>query len=91
MQQQTPTATRIERVEVFPDKDGRPLTWRVEAYDDDGGVAVNIFSGGDAKERAVEYAAWRYGFAYREPQAPDDEGFWLGGERDEEEEPPGFT
>jgi hypothetical protein len=73
MEQQTPTARRIERVEVFPDKDGRPLTWRVEAYDDDdGGIDVNIFSGGDARERAVEYAAWRYGFTYSEPSPRTD-------------------
>jgi hypothetical protein len=27
---------------------------------------VNIFSGNDAKVRAVEYAAWKYGFTYSE-------------------------
>jgi hypothetical protein len=52
----------IERVEVFEERGARPITWRVEAYDSDGGVDVNIFSGSDAKNRAVEYAAWKYNF-----------------------------
>ena len=32
-----------------------PLCWRVEVIDDDGGVAVTIFSGPNAKERAADY------------------------------------
>ena len=59
----TPTnSVTVERVHVFEERDGRPATWRVEAYDSDGGVDVNIFSGNDAKERAIEYAAWKYGY-----------------------------
>ena len=56
------------------------MCWRVEAFDDDGGIDVNIFSGGDAKERAIEFAAWRYGVTYREPLA-----------RADKEEPSGLT
>lgn len=40
-----------------------PLSWSVEAIDTDGegGVDVTIFSGPRARERAVEYAVWKYG------------------------------
>ena len=40
-----------------------PNAWRVEKLDsdEDGGVDVTIFSGPNAHERAVEYAAWKYG------------------------------
>ena len=31
--------------------------WRVEAINDEGGIAVTLFTGPMAKERAVEYAA----------------------------------
>lgn len=36
--------------------------WRVEKLnsDGDGGVDVTIFSGPGAKERAEEYAKWKY-------------------------------
>jgi hypothetical protein len=54
----------FERIAVFEERDARPITWRVEAYDSDGGVDVNIFSGNDAKERAIEYAAWKYGYTH---------------------------
>ena len=43
----------------LPGGDTRPITWCVEAYDDDGGVDVIIFSGNDAKERAIKYAAYQ--------------------------------
>lgn len=48
--------------EVIPDATIRGA-WRVEKLDadGDGGVAVTIFAGPDARERAVEYAAWKYG------------------------------
>jgi hypothetical protein len=40
-----------------------PNAWRVEKLDsdEDGGVDVTIFSGPNARERAAEYAAWKYG------------------------------
>jgi hypothetical protein len=40
-----------------------PNAWRVEKLDSDqdGGVDVTIFSGPSARERATEYAAWKYG------------------------------
>jgi hypothetical protein len=44
--------------EVFEDK-RQPHDWRVEAFDDDGGCYVAIFSGPDAKRRAQEYATWK--------------------------------
>jgi hypothetical protein len=34
--------------------------WRVEWEDEDGGVEVTIFSGPDARDRAFQYAGWRY-------------------------------
>jgi len=36
--------------------------WRVECLDadGDGGVAVTIFAGTSAEDRAIEYAAWKY-------------------------------
>jgi hypothetical protein len=34
--------------------------WRVEWEDEDGGVEVSIFSGPDARDRAYQYADWRY-------------------------------
>ena len=44
---------------VFEDRK-YPGDWRVEKIDDDGGVEVTIFSGPDARERAIQYADWRY-------------------------------
>jgi hypothetical protein len=40
-----------------------PNAWRVEKLDsdEDGGVDVTIFAGPAARERATEYAAWKYG------------------------------
>jgi hypothetical protein len=38
--------------------------WRVEAidFDNEGIIHVTCFSGPDAKERAAEYASWKYGY-----------------------------
>jgi hypothetical protein len=40
-----------------------PNAWRVEKLDSDqdGGIDVTIFSGQCARERAAEYAVWKYG------------------------------
>lgn len=48
--------------EVIKD-DTTPNAWRVEKLDSDGdgGVDVTIFAGPSARERATEYAAWKYG------------------------------
>jgi hypothetical protein len=34
--------------------------WRVEWEDEDTGIEVTIFSGPDARERAIQYADWQY-------------------------------
>jgi hypothetical protein len=34
--------------------------WRVEKSDDDGGSEVAVFAGPNARQRAIEYADWRY-------------------------------
>lgn len=49
------------QAEVVPRKDA-PGSWGVEAidYEDDGAISVAIFSGPDAKERALEYARSKY-------------------------------
>jgi len=54
----------FERIEVFEERGARPTTWRVEAYDSDGGVDVNIFSGNDANSN-LSLAAWTYDDARR--------------------------
>jgi hypothetical protein len=46
-------------VKVFEDRKSTG-DWRVEKFDDDGGAEVVIFSGPNARERATEYADWRY-------------------------------
>ena len=40
-----------------------PNAWRVEKLDadGDGGVDIAIFAGPSARDRATEYAAWKYG------------------------------
>jgi hypothetical protein len=48
-----------EPAKVFEDR-LTPGDWRVEWEDEDGGVEVTIFSGPDARERAIQYADWRY-------------------------------
>ena len=44
-----------EPAKVFEDR-RCPGDWRVEWVDDDGGVEVAIFSGPNARERALRYA-----------------------------------
>jgi hypothetical protein len=50
----------ISRAKVFRDRE-RAGDWRVEKLDDDGGSEVAIFSGGDARQRAIRYADREYG------------------------------
>ena len=54
-------------VEIVERKDS-PGSWSVEAIDIDGDGAVfqAIFVGPQAKERAEEYAAFKYGAQHRE-------------------------
>jgi hypothetical protein len=49
----------METAKVFEDRKW-PGDW-VEWIDDDGGVEVGIFSGPNARERALRYADWQYG------------------------------
>jgi hypothetical protein len=49
-----------ERAKVFEDREC-PGDWRVEREDDDGGIEVAIFSGPNARERAIRYADREYG------------------------------
>jgi hypothetical protein len=44
---------------VFEDRKV-PGDWRVEKFDEDGGAEVAIFGGPNARQRAIEYAEWRY-------------------------------
>jgi hypothetical protein len=48
------------RAKVFGDRE-YPEDWRVEKMDEDGGCEVAVFSGGDARQRAVRYADREYG------------------------------
>ena len=49
------------RAKVFRDRE-HPGDWRVEKLDDDGeATEVAIFSGGDARQRAIRYADREYG------------------------------
>ncbi|HVC61915.1 MAG TPA: hypothetical protein VND19_16335 [Acetobacteraceae bacterium] len=54
-------STRIEAEIAL--RSTAPPTWSVEAIntDGEGGVDVTNFSGPLARERAVEYAIWKYG------------------------------
>ena len=52
-------ARMSEPARVFEDRRSRG-DWRVEKFDDDGGGEVAIFGGANARERAVQYAGWRY-------------------------------
>jgi hypothetical protein len=47
----------------------RRSDWRVEWSGDDGEVEVAIFSGPNARQRAIEYAEWRYG-QFASPATP---------------------
>jgi hypothetical protein len=49
------------RAKVFEDR-VTPGSWRVEKMDDDGGYqVVKVFSGPDARERAIQYAEREFG------------------------------
>jgi hypothetical protein len=48
-----------EPAKVFKDR-RNPEDWRVEWIDDDGGIEVAIFSGPNARERALRYADRQY-------------------------------
>jgi hypothetical protein len=52
-------ATMSVPAKVFEDRKA-PGDWRVEKFDDDGGAEVAIFGGPNARQRAIEYADWRY-------------------------------
>ncbi len=52
-------ARRSEPAKVFEDRKS-PGDWRVEKFDNDGGAEVAIFGGPNARERAIQYADWRY-------------------------------
>jgi hypothetical protein len=47
-------------IEVFERK-GSPGTWSVEAIGSDGEIYQALFIGPEARERAVEYAKFKYG------------------------------
>jgi hypothetical protein len=49
-----------EPAKVFEDRQWRG-DWRVEWNDDDGGCEIAIFSGPNARDRAVRYADRQYG------------------------------
>ena len=49
-----------EPANVFVDRES-PGQWRVEWVDDDGGCEVEIFTGPDARRRALRYAMQNYG------------------------------
>jgi hypothetical protein len=68
------------RAKVFRDR-VHTGDWRVEKLDDDGGSEVAIFSGGDARQRAIRYADREYGAfdeielaPYARPDAPPPRG-----------------
>jgi hypothetical protein len=48
------------RAKLFRDRE-HTGDWRVEKLDDDGRIEVAIFSGGDARQRAIRYADREYG------------------------------
>jgi len=52
-------ATISEPAKVFEDWQS-PGDRRVEKFDDEGGAAVVIFGGPNARERTTECADWRY-------------------------------
>ena len=51
--------TMSEPAKVFEDRQSQG-DWRVEKFDDDSGAEVAIFGGANARQRAIEYADWRY-------------------------------
>src|SRR3954468_24135261 len=54
-----PTADDL-RAKVFRDRE-HTGDWRVEKMDDDAGIELALFSGGDARQRAISYADRVYG------------------------------
>ena len=54
-----PTADDL-RAKVFRDREHNG-DWRVEKMDEDGGIELALFSGGDARQRAISYADRIYG------------------------------
>jgi hypothetical protein len=48
------------RAKVFGDRE-HSGDWRVEKMDEDGGIELTLFSGGDARQRAIAYAGREYG------------------------------
>jgi hypothetical protein len=48
------------RAKVFRDRE-HSGDWRVEKMDDDAGIELALFSGGDARQRAISYADRVYG------------------------------
>ena len=48
------------RAKVFRDRE-HTGDWRVEKMDDDSGIELALFSGGDARQRAISYADRVYG------------------------------
>ena len=50
----------LEPAKVFEDRKW-PGDWRVDWFDDDGGCEVAIFSGPNARERAMRNADRQYG------------------------------
>ena len=57
----------MQSVEVFERK-GLPGTWSVEAIGSDGEIYQALFIGPDARERAVEYAQFKYGLSDPPPR-----------------------
>ena len=49
-----------DQAKVFEDRQS-PGDWRVEWIDDDGGCEVAIFSGPNARDRAIRHADRQYG------------------------------
>ncbi len=54
-----PGATISGPAKVFEDRTS-PSDRRVEKFDDEGGAEVAIFGGPNARQRAIDYADWRY-------------------------------
>ena len=59
----------LEPAKVFEDRVS-PGDWRVEWIDDDGAIEVAIFSGPNARDRALRYADRQYGYFEEVSLAP---------------------
>lgn len=57
------------KAELFRDRVA-PGHWRVEREDEDGGIEVAIFSGPNARERAIRYVDRQYGGDFVEVSYP---------------------